>query len=103
MLLIDAWLCPHCFIGWLERDDGYGPIDRSAGALRIVLGTLFLGSSGLLNSVDVSRKVAMYGDRPQEAYVGRTWTGVGSIHVVLVRFCSVGCISIRIAATLEYE
>jgi hypothetical protein len=94
MLLIDAWLYPYCFIGWLERDDGYGPIDRSAGALRIMLGTLFLGSSGLLNSVDVSRKVAMYGDRSQEAYVGRTWTSMGSVRVMLVEFSPAGCTSI---------
>jgi hypothetical protein len=45
-LLIDAWLCPHCFIGWLGREAGYGPTDWSAGALWIVSGTLFLRSSG---------------------------------------------------------
>jgi hypothetical protein len=32
-----------------------------------------------------------------------TWTGVGSVCVVLVGFSSAGCISIRIAATLGYE
>jgi hypothetical protein len=50
-----------------------------------------------------SQKVAMYGDCPQEAYVGRTWTDVGSIRVILVGFCPTGCTSIRITATLEYE
>jgi hypothetical protein len=50
-----------------------------------------------------SRKVATYGDRPQEAYAGRTWTGVGSIRVVLVEFSPAGCTSIRIAVTLGYE
>jgi hypothetical protein len=35
----------HCFIGWLERETGYGPTDRSAGVLWIVLGALFLGSN----------------------------------------------------------
>jgi hypothetical protein len=35
----------HCFIGWLGRETGYGPMDRSAGVLGIVSGALFLGSS----------------------------------------------------------
>jgi hypothetical protein len=54
-------------------------------------------------SVGASRKVATYGDRPQEAYAGHTWTGVGSVRVVLVRFSPVGCTSIQIAATLRYD
>jgi hypothetical protein len=49
------------------------------------------------------RKVVTYGDHPQEAYAGRTWTDVGSIHVVLVGFSPVGCTSIRIAVTPGYE
>jgi hypothetical protein len=57
----------------------------------------------LFKSVGVSRKVATYGDYPQEAYAGRTWTGVGSIRVMLVGFSPAGCTSIRIAATLGYE
>jgi hypothetical protein len=57
----------------------------------------------LFKSVGASRKVATYRDRPQEAYVGRTWTGVGSVRVVLVRFSPAGCTSIRIAVTLGYE
>jgi hypothetical protein len=57
----------------------------------------------LSNGIDVSQKVATYGDRPQEAYAGRMWTGMGSVHVVLVRFSLVGCTSIRITATLGYE
>jgi hypothetical protein len=60
----------------------------------------FSGAVGLLNSVDDSWKVAMYGDHPQEAYVGRTWTSVGSICDMLV---GAECTSIRIAATLGYE
>jgi hypothetical protein len=28
----------------------------------------------------------MYGDRPQEVYDGRMWTGVGSVCVMLVGF-----------------
>jgi hypothetical protein len=35
----------HCFIGWLGRETGFGPTDRSAGVLGIVSGALFLGSS----------------------------------------------------------
>jgi hypothetical protein len=41
----DAWLCPHYFNGWLGREIGYEPVDRSAGVLWVVLGALFLGSS----------------------------------------------------------
>jgi hypothetical protein len=33
-----------------------------------------------------TRKVDMYMDYPQEAYAGRTWTGVGSVHVMLIGF-----------------
>jgi hypothetical protein len=88
----------HCFIGWLGRETGYGPMDRSAGVLGVVLGAVTLS-----NSVGGSWKVAMYRDHPQEAYIGRTWTGVGSVRVVLVRFSPTGCTSIRIAATLRYE
>jgi hypothetical protein len=40
---------------------------------------------------------------PQEAYTGRTWTGVGNVRVVLVGFSPAGCTSIRIAVTLGYE
>jgi hypothetical protein len=55
------------------------------------------------NSVGGSWKVATYGDHPQEAYTRRTWTGVGSIRVVLIGFSPTGCTSIRIAVTLGYE
>jgi hypothetical protein len=57
----------------------------------------------LSKSVGVSRKVAMYGDRPQEVYVKRMWTGVGSVYVVLVEFSPVGCTLNRNAVTLGYE
>jgi hypothetical protein len=33
-----------------------------------------------------TRKVGMYMDYPQEAYAGRTWTGVESVHVMLIGF-----------------
>jgi hypothetical protein len=57
----------------------------------------------LSKSVGASRKVATYRDCPQEAYAGHTWTGVGSIRVVLAGFSPAGCTLIRIAATLGYE
>jgi hypothetical protein len=63
----------------------------------------FLGAVTPSNSVGGSWKVVMYEDRPQEAYAGRTWTGVGNIRVVLVGFSPVGCTSIRITTTLGYE
>jgi hypothetical protein len=44
----------HYFIGWLRRETGYGPMDRSAGVLWIVSGTLFLGSS---DSVQLCRRL----------------------------------------------
>jgi hypothetical protein len=40
---------PHCFNGWLERETGYGPIDRLADVLRVVSGALFLRSSGSIH------------------------------------------------------
>jgi hypothetical protein len=63
----------------------------------------FLGAVPPSNSVGGSWKVATYEDRPQEAYTGRMWTGVGRIHVVLVGVSPTGCTSIRIAVTLGYE
>jgi hypothetical protein len=53
--------------------------------------------------VDDSWKVATYDDYPREAYVGRTWTGMGSVRVVLIRFSPAWCTSIRIAMTIGYE
>jgi hypothetical protein len=41
--------------------------------------------------------------RTGAAHTKRTWTGMGSICVVLVRFSPAGCTSIRIAVTLGYE
>jgi hypothetical protein len=78
-------------------------VDRSVGVLWIVSGALFLGRVTPSNSVGGSWKVAMYGDRPQEAYAGCMWTGVGSVRVVLVGFSPAWCTSIRITATLGYE
>jgi hypothetical protein len=50
-----------------------------------------------------SQKDATYKDCPHEAYVERTWTGVGTVCVVLVGLSPAGCTSIRIVVTLEYE
>jgi hypothetical protein len=93
----------HYFIGWLGRETLYEPTDRSAGVLGIVSRAPFSGAVTPSNSVGGSWKVATYGDRPQEAYAGRTWTGVGSVRVVLVEFSPAVCTSIRIAVTLGYE
>jgi hypothetical protein len=54
-------------------------------------------------SIDDSWKVATYGDRRQEAYVGRMWTGIESVCVMLIMFSPVGCTSIRITVTLRNE
>jgi hypothetical protein len=43
---INARLCPHCFNGWLGRETGWGPVNRSADGLGIMSIALFLGSSG---------------------------------------------------------
>jgi hypothetical protein len=48
----------------------------------------------LSKSVSALRKVATYGDRSREAYAERTWTGVGSVRVMLVGFSPTGCTSI---------
>jgi hypothetical protein len=36
--------------------------------------------------VGTTRKVATYGDCPQEAYVWRTWIGVKNVCVVCIKF-----------------
>jgi hypothetical protein len=82
----DAWLCPHCFIGWLGREAGYGPVDRSATRCGLCREPFFSRAVSLLNFVNDSWKVATYGDCPQEAYTGRKGTGVGSVRGVLVGF-----------------
>jgi hypothetical protein len=86
--------------GHLGQMNEFGPLSR---AKRWSREHFFSGSVHPSNPVDDSRKVAMYGDRPQEAYVGRTWTGVGSVRVMLVGFFPTWCTSIRITATLRYE
>jgi hypothetical protein len=51
----------HCFIGWLERETGYGPVDQSAGVLWIVREPFFLEAVTLSNAIDDSRRVAICG------------------------------------------
>jgi hypothetical protein len=62
--LIDAWLYPHSFIGWLGREVGYGPADQSVVGCGLCREPFFLGEVGLFNSVDDSWKVTTYGDCP---------------------------------------
>jgi hypothetical protein len=45
----------------------------------------------------------MYVNCSQEVYAGRMWTGVGSVHIVLIGFFPTEYLSIRITATLGYE
>jgi hypothetical protein len=88
----------HYFIGWLGRETGYEPADQLVGMLGIVSRAVTPS-----NSVSGSWKVSTYRDRLHEVYTRRTWTGVGTVRVVLVGFSPAGCTSIRIAATLGYE
>jgi hypothetical protein len=94
----DAWLCPHCFIGWLRRETEYGPADQSAGVLWSVSGAV-----ALVNSIDDYAKGCYmwtmwdtYGLLP---YADRAWKVCG----ILVGFSSARCTSIQIAATFGYE
>jgi hypothetical protein len=96
-------LCP--LLHWLVRERSWvrthGSVSRRA--VHCVGSPFSWEQWDLFKSVGASRKVATYEDHPQEAYAGRTWTGVGSIRVVLVGFSPAWYTSIRIAATLGYE
>jgi hypothetical protein len=95
----------HPLLHWLIRERSWvrtrGSVSRRA--VDYVGSPFSREQWDLSKSVGASRKVATYLDRLQEAYAGRTWTGVTSVRVTLVRFSPVGCISIRIAATLRYK
>jgi hypothetical protein len=52
----------------------------------VVGSSFFSGAVTLSNTVDDSRKVAMYGDCPQEAYDLHTWTSIKSVCVMCIRF-----------------
>jgi hypothetical protein len=92
---LHQWLC------WQRNwDSSHRPLSR---AERWCREHFFSGAVHLSNHVDDSWRVATYGYRPQEAYIGHTWTGMGSVRTVLVGFSPAECTSIRITATLEYE
>jgi hypothetical protein len=63
----------HCFIGWLGRETGYGPTDRSAGIVWIVSGALFLKSSDYPTLL-VTRKGLLCVDRVRYVW---SWTICG--------------------------
>jgi hypothetical protein len=90
---------------WLARERSWvwtrGLVSRRA--VNYVRSPFSRAQWDLSKSITVSRKVATDGDHPQEAYTGRTWTGVGNVRVVLVGFSPAWCTSIRIATTLRYE
>jgi hypothetical protein len=90
---------------WLVRERSWVRTRRSVNRRAVdCVGSLFSREQwDLSKSVSASRKVATYGDHPQEAYAGRTWTGVRSVCVVLVGFSPAGCTSIQIVVTLGYE
>jgi hypothetical protein len=99
----EGWLYPHYFNDCLGRETGYGSMNRSANMLWIVLGTLFLRSSGpaqlcrwlceRLLCVDHVRYVLSGTIRGLS--VGCVWR--------LGRVSPAGCTSIRIDTTLRYE
>jgi hypothetical protein len=66
----------HCFIGWLRRETGYGPTDRSVGVLMIASGAIFLRSS---DSVQLCRWLV------EGCYV--RGPPVGSVHRAYVDWC----------------
>jgi hypothetical protein len=90
---------------WLVRERSWvrthGSVSRRA--VDCVGSPFSLEQWDLSKSVGASQKVATYGNRPQEAYTGRTWTCVGSVRVMLVGFSPGGCTSIRIVVTPGYE
>jgi hypothetical protein len=93
----------YYFIGWLRRETGYGPMDRSTDVLWIVLGAIFLRNSDSVQRCQWLVKCCymwtMWDTYDRGSYTDRVWKACG----MLVRFSSAGCTSIRIATTLEYE
>jgi hypothetical protein len=78
-------------------------VDHSAG-LSGGVGSTFLQEQCIRPTLlTTTRKVATYGDCPQEVYAEHMWTGMRSIRVVFVGFSPAGCTSIRIAAILGYK
>jgi hypothetical protein len=95
-----AWLCP-----WLARKRNWIWTHRSINrrAMDCVRSPFSREQWRCSNLLMTTWKVATYGDCPHEAYTGHTWTGMGSVRVVLIRFSPVWCTSIRITVTLRYE
>jgi hypothetical protein len=82
---------------------GGGPADHSTG-LGVVSGAHCLGSNRVrLTLLVACERLPRMGTARKKAYAGCTWTGMGSVRVVLDEFSLVGCTSIRIAMTLGYE
>jgi hypothetical protein len=102
MLSIDAnfYLLLH-WLSW-ERNISW-PMNYSA-RLWVAPGALILESSRIRPTLlTTTWMVAIYVNYSQEAYTGRTWTSVRSVHVVLIGFSLIGCTSIQIVVTLGYE
>jgi hypothetical protein len=51
---IDAWLCPHCFIGWLGREARYEPVDRSAARCGLCREPFFSGAVGACSTLSIT-------------------------------------------------
>jgi hypothetical protein len=101
---IETWLNSTALLVGLGEKLGMDPWISQPRVLWIMSEALFSREQWDPSKfVDDSWKVATYGDCPQEAYAGYTWTGVGSVCVVLIRFSPVGCTSIRITVTLRYK
>jgi hypothetical protein len=99
----EGWLCPHCFIGWLGRETGYGPTVRSAVVLWIVSGALFLRSSGPAQLYWWLHKRLLCNDCMRYVWSGTIrGLSVGCMWRV-GQVSPTGCTSIQIAATLGYE
>jgi hypothetical protein len=84
-----------------------GLIDHSAG-LRGEVGSTFSREQHIRPTLlTTHERLSRTGTTRRKRTLGvcgqHTWTGVGSLRVVLVGFSSTGCTSIRIAATLRYE
>jgi hypothetical protein len=62
----------YYFIGWLERETGYGPADQSAGVLWIVSGALFLRSNEIRPNLSTSHKRLLYVDHVRYVWSGTT-------------------------------
>jgi hypothetical protein len=93
----------HCFIGWLGRETGYGPADRSVGVLWIVSEALFLGSSDYVQLCWWLMKGCHVRGLPAWS-VRRAYMDWGGKRTCLVgRVSPAGCTSIQIVMTLGHE